>query len=129
LKHLYLVVFFSLGFCLTALSQNSIQLNAVFNAQLKTVKIQQNLQFTNSTNDTLQVIYLQDWTNSYADKNSPLAVRFAEEFKNTFHFAKDADRGFTDLLSITQDNSALEFKRLEPQISAKFRVHTSNSKR
>jgi hypothetical protein len=116
LKHLYLVVFFSLGFCLTALSQNSIQLNAVFNAQLKTVKIQQNLQFTNSTNDTLQVIYLQDWTNSYADKNSPLAVRFAEEFKNTFHFAKDADRGFTDLLSITQDNSALEFKRLEPQI-------------
>ena len=116
MKHLYLVVLFSLGFCLTASSQNSIQIDAVFNAQLKTVSIQQDIEFTNTSKDTLQVIYLQDWTHSYSDKNSPLAVRFAEEFKNTFHFAKDDDRGFTDLNTISQNEMVLNFERLDPQI-------------
>ncbi|MEJ2112829.1 MAG: metalloprotease [Flavobacteriaceae bacterium] len=41
-----------------------------------------------------------------------MAIRFAEEFKTEFHFAKNKDRGFTVITSILQDKQELKFESL-----------------
>ncbi len=104
-----------LGF-FNGFSQNKTIINAVFNETNKSIEIKQSITFQNTSKDVLNVIYLQDWTNSYSEKDTPLANRFAEEFKNTFHFANIEDRGFTDIQSITDKSNTLEFERLKDQI-------------
>ena len=87
-------------------------IDAVFNETNKSIQIKQNITFKNTSNNSLNAIYLQDWTHSYSEKNTALANRFAEEFKNTFHFANEDDRGFTDITSISNQNNTLQFERL-----------------
>ncbi|UJH91264.1 metalloprotease [Antarcticibacterium sp. 1MA-6-2] len=52
----------------------------------------------------LNEIYLNDWANSFKDKSTPLARRFAEDYLRRFHFAKEEERGFTKIYSITNKN-------------------------
>lgn len=96
-------------------AQNSISVNADFNIEERRIEINQTIQYQNTTNTTLNTIYLNDWSNSYSTKKTPLADRFAEEYKNTFHFAKKNDRGFTKITTILQNNDSVSFKRLEKQ--------------
>jgi hypothetical protein len=82
------------------------------NLELKTLNIKQDLTYHNTTNDTLASIVLNDWNNAFADKNTPLAKRFSDEFYRGFHLAKDADRGKTTIINLTETNfSALEWER------------------
>lgn len=106
-----LILFLDFG-----LSQNSIKIDAELHPDNKTITIVQDLEFFNPSTEELNEIYLQDWTHSYSAKNTPLANRFAEEFKNTFHFAKDDDRGETSISKLTINNQDLEFERLKNQI-------------
>ncbi len=55
----------------------------------------------NTSEETLDHIFLNDWANSFSSKNTPLAQRFAENFKSGFHFEKDYRRGRTDIFDIT----------------------------
>ncbi|MGB6268352.1 MAG: metalloprotease, partial [Olleya sp.] len=98
---------------ISALSQNSLDINAIFNTEKHTIDITQTIQYQNKTNKTLDTIYLNDWSHSYSSKKTPLAERFADEFKTTFHFAKNEDRGFTAITSIKQANQNMFFERLE----------------
>ncbi|MFC4476290.1 aminopeptidase [Flavobacterium chungangensis] len=82
------------------------------NLELKTLNIKQDLTYHNTTNDTLASIVLNDWNNAFADKNTPLAKRFSDEFYRGFHLAKAADRGKTTIINLTETNfSALEWER------------------
>ena len=108
-----LVVLFSLS---KLVAQNEITIDASFNSTLKSIDVTQQISYTNTSNKSLDVIYLQDWTNSYSEKDTPLAQRFAEEFKNTFHFANDEDRGFTDVEYIKNKTKELTFSRVENQV-------------
>jgi len=82
------------------------------NLELKTLNIKQDLTYHNTTNDTLTSIVLNDWNNAFADKNTPLAKRFSDEFYRGFHLAKAADRGKTTIINLTETNfSALEWER------------------
>ncbi|WGD34230.1 metalloprotease [Olleya sp. YS] len=98
---------------ISALSQNDLDITAIFNTEKHTIDITQTIQYQNKTNKTLDTIYLNDWSHSYSSKTTPLAERFADEFKTTFHFAKNEDRGFTAITSITQSNQKVFFERLE----------------
>ena len=94
--------------------QNRIDLKAVFNIPNKTISIKQEITYKNVTNDTLKVIYLNDWSNSYSTKSTPLAKRFAEEYDSKFHFAKSKDRGYTNITSIKDHlKNNLEYARLK----------------
>ncbi|NNC69385.1 MAG: metalloprotease, partial [Flavobacteriaceae bacterium] len=94
--------------------QNSIDIAASIDVEKKQIKISQEIRYTNTTSDTLQSIYLNDWNNSYSTKNTPLALRFAEEFDSRFHFAKNEERGFTIVTSIkNNDSTALDYARLK----------------
>jgi hypothetical protein len=89
-----------------ALCQNIINIKAGFDLDNDEVRIEQEIVYKNISRDTLYSIYLSDWNNSYASKNSPLALRFAEEYNNNFHLAKEEDRGYTRIKSITDSNNS-----------------------
>jgi hypothetical protein len=99
---------------INAFAQNTIEINAKFDIENDQIHIKQYIEYFNTTNDTLSVIYLNDWSNSFSTKKTPLAVRFTEEFSTNFHFAKSEERGFTVLTTALDHNkTALEFEYLE----------------
>ncbi|WP_418510123.1 metalloprotease [Corallibacter sp.] len=117
-KLLYIAIAVACFMCnsFKGFSQNNIDLKAVFDMPQKQIKIEQTIVYKNTTQDTLHSIYLNDWSHSYATKTTPLANRFAEEFKTEFHFAKNEDRGYSVITSIHQNDQEITFKRLKNHI-------------
>ncbi|MBD0835016.1 metalloprotease [Aestuariibaculum suncheonense] len=97
-------------------SQNKIDIHAVFNIENKQIRISQNIEYQNTSQDTLQSIYLNNWSNAYATKTTPLAKRIAEEYRNDFHLAKNDERGFSIVTSIKSYGQDLRYHELKNQI-------------
>lgn len=114
---------------------------------LQTVQIQHKIEFTNTSNQTLQSIFLMDWANAFSSKSTPLAVRFAEDYRRAFHYASSEDYGYTDIDNLKVDNrnipwnrpkghpDIIQIKLLEPlspnssvTISAKYKVKIPNAR-
>ncbi|WP_274474531.1 gluzincin family metallopeptidase [Mangrovimonas aestuarii] len=110
-KLLNLLMF--LGCSVILHGQNAIDIYATFNTAVGQVEISQKITYQNTSNDSLRYIYLNDWPNSYSSKKTPLAKRFAEEYKTEFHFAKPDDRGYTEISSITNLGQEVSYERLE----------------
>lgn len=91
--------FFILLFCwaFPGTAQHAISIDATLNPSKKTISIQQQITYKNTSKDTLKEIYLFDWANSFSSKTTPLAKRFAENYESAFHFEKDEKRGKTTL--------------------------------
>lgn len=97
-----------------AFGQNSIDLKANFDVDNKTIHIEQNISYHNSSKDTLSVIYLNDWNNAYSTKKTPLAKRFEEEFSLKFHLAKSEQRGYTTITAVkSKTEKDLNFSNLD----------------
>lgn len=92
----YLIVFSSIG----TLAQHQSKMIVELVTATHTLRIQQEITFTNQSNDTLSSIVLNDWNHAYSDKNTPLAQRFSDEFYRGFHLARDSERGGTSNLTI-----------------------------
>ncbi len=108
------IFIYSLLFCcvLQIQAQQSISIDATLNPSEKTLLIEQQVTFQNTSEDVLNEIYLFDWPNSYSSKTTPLAKRFAENYESSFHFEKDEDRGRTTIETITGlENTALKWER------------------
>ena len=84
-KQLFLFLFFA--FPLWGMGQHVNKISASLNSETKELKIQQEFTYTNHSADTLSVLYFNDWANAYAHKDSPLASRFADDFKKNLHLA------------------------------------------
>ena len=69
-----------------SIGQNRIDLNAFLDVENKQIRINQTIEYFNTSQDTLKTIYLNDWSNSFSTKTTPLAKRFAEEFSNKFQY-------------------------------------------
>ena len=109
-----------------ALGQHNNSLVVYVEPENKTLTIEQEITYFNTTKDTVKDYILNDWNNAYSDKNSPLAKRFSDEFYRGFHLAKESDRGLTSITSIIdQNNRVLEFSRLQNQIDL-IDVHLVN---
>ena len=85
--------------------QNSTSIEAVLNDSLKIFSIEQELIYHNTSEDTLEVIYLQDWANAFRTKSTPLARRFSEDYMRRFHFAKEEERGSTTIKSVENNDA------------------------
>ena len=106
----FFILFVLVSFSLKA--QHSITVDALLDTEDHTVRIQQQIEYRNTSETTLDEIYLNDWANSFSSKNTPLAKRFAENFRSAFHFEKDENRGRTDIDSITDKNGvSLDWER------------------
>lgn len=60
--------------------------------------------YENTSADTLHQVVVLDWNHAFSSKNSALAKRFSDEFIRSFHLASDADRGFTTIQSMVDEN-------------------------
>lgn len=85
-------------------SQHYSKINVRVNTENKTLLIKQELEYNNTSKDTIKTIVLNDWNNAFSSKNSDLAKRFSDEYIRAYHLAKDEDRGFTKVRSIVDDN-------------------------
>ncbi len=95
-------------------SQNVITIEAKLDVPSKSLTIEQQIIYQNTSNDTLKTIYLNDWNNAYSTKKTPLAKRFEMEFSTKFHLAKSEQRGFTVVTSIiNQERDSLNFNYLK----------------
>jgi hypothetical protein len=93
------------------MAQHSITINARLVPSEETIEIKQQLLYVNTSNDTLNAIYLTDWAHSFSSKQTPLAQRFAENYDKKFHLAKEETRGSTTIASITATNTFLQHQR------------------
>jgi hypothetical protein len=101
--------FYAFGF-----GQNSIDLKADFDVESKTIQVQQKIIYHNTSDDVLNVIYLNDWNNAYSTKKTPLAKRFEEEFSLKVHLAKSDQRGYTTITTLKNDSgNDLKFNSLK----------------
>ena len=98
------ISFILLFFCSVIVAQNKIDIKALVDVETKTISIAQSIIYKNESNDVLEEIYLNDWNNSYSTKTTPLAKRFEEEYSTKFHLAKNEQRGYTVVTSITNIN-------------------------
>lgn len=95
-------------------AQHHSKMTVAVNLELKTLNIQQDITFNNVSNDSLISVVLNDWNNSFSDKNTPLAKRFSDEFYRGFHLAKQEERGNTTIISLTDtQDGALAWERTE----------------
>ena len=95
---------------------NSLNIDAKFDVESKKIYIEQTIVYTNTSKDTLSTVYLNDWMESFSTKSTPLAKRFAEEFNTDIHFAKNEERGFTVITSMSQNNKEVANSRLKEQL-------------
>ena len=98
--------FYALLFLIAGTSvfaQHSNQITAKLNGEAKEINIQQEFTYKNSSKNTLEVLYFNDWAHAYSNKNTGLAKRFAEEFKRSLHLAKRSERGYTEIITVVDD--------------------------
>ncbi len=94
------------------MAQHDIHVNAQLEPEGNLLEIEQKIIYHNTSESTLNEIYLLDWANSFSNKNTPLAKRFAENFKSGFHFEKDEDRGKTTIQTVNDaSNTPLQWQR------------------
>ena len=87
-----------------AMEQHINNLNATIDQETKEISIQQEFTYKNTSKNTLETLYFNDWANAYSNKNTALAKSFAEQFKKSLHLAKNEERGFTKILTIVDDD-------------------------
>ncbi len=97
-----IAAFFALSI-LTA--QNNISINAELDTEKKELTIEQEITYTNTSEDILNEIFFLDWANSFSSKTTALGKRFSEDFLKRFYFAKDNERGRTVIQTITNEKS------------------------
>lgn len=81
-------------------AQHRNQLFVEVDTKTHVLNIKQEINYFNSSTDTISEIILNDWNNAYSDVNTPLAERFSDEFYRGFHLAKEEERGKTSNISI-----------------------------
>lgn len=95
-------------------AQHQSKMEVAVNPELKTLHVKQDILYHNTSNDSLDSIVLNDWNNAYSHKNTPLALRFSDEFYKGFHLAKPDERGNTTVLELTDSQfMALEWERTD----------------
>ena len=88
----------------TGFAQHRSQLNVEVNMKEKTLNVQQEITFINTTGTVLNSIVLNDWMHAYSSKTTALAERFSDEFYRDFHLAAESERGSTNNLTIIDDS-------------------------
>lgn len=92
------IIFFASNFSI--LAQHNNRLIVEIDAQTHVLHIKQELEYFNTSNDSIAEIILNDWNNAYSTTQSAIAQRFSDEFYLGFHLAKEQERGKTTNLSI-----------------------------
>jgi hypothetical protein len=100
-KYILAAIFICVFYIQKSVSQNNtIYINAKLNVLTNEIDITQKTIFHNNSSVVFNEIYFHNWANAYKDKNTPLANRFIENYKKTFHFTSEKNRGSTNIHKI-----------------------------
>ena len=111
----FITTAFILMYCGIYAQTNSITIHADLNVQTDVLKIQQEIVYYNKTTVSLSEIYLYNWANSYKDRTSPLTKRLIEDYNKSLYFAKNTDRGCSEILTVSANFNTVNFSVLEKQ--------------
>ncbi|WP_215907145.1 gluzincin family metallopeptidase [Kordia aestuariivivens] len=109
---LYLLLLLSIS----AFGQHKNTLTATVYAEAKRIKVVQKITYQNETGKVLNEIYLNDWNHAFSGKDTPLAKRFAEEYRRNFHLSRKKKKGNTTIEGISTNGTSANWERLEKQI-------------
>lgn len=105
--------------------QHYNKITATLDGNSKAITIIQEFKFYNSSKDTLEVLYFNDWANAYSNKNTALAKRFEEEYKKSLHLAKDEERGTTKIISAVDDKyTGLQWEHTSEYDIVQFKLNS-----
>ncbi len=94
-------------------AQNKLDISVRLDEDNRLLLIQQEVTFVNTSSDTLEVIFFNDWANSFSSKRSELGIRFEENYDRRFHLAPEEDRGASKINNIVDEHfQNLNFTRL-----------------
>jgi len=103
-----------------------MQIEGVLDAELNTITIKHRIDYHNTSDNSLNELYFNDWTSSYSSPTAPLSNRFVEEFNNDLLSLKPKDRGYTKITTIKDSlGKSINYSYLEnhPDI---FKVSLEN---
>ncbi len=105
-------------------AQHINNLTADLDEETHVIRIQQEFEYKNTSDDTLRNLYFNDWAHAYSNKKTGLAKRFAEDFRKSLHLAKDEERGSTEITSAVDDEyRGLFWERVTGQDVLKIRLN------
>ncbi|MEO9501345.1 MAG: aminopeptidase [Nonlabens ulvanivorans] len=96
-------------------AQHSHHMIATLESESDVLHIKDSMIVKNDSDVSWDKIVMLDWAHAFSSKDTPLANRFAEDFKNKFQFAPEDDRGKTVFKSSTA-NLDFTIKRLPHQV-------------
>ncbi|WP_233494435.1 metalloprotease [Mesonia sp. K7] len=97
--------------CKYSFAQTAVVVNARLDNEKKTLFISQQINYTNNSNIALEELYFYDWANAFKNNSTPLADRFAEDYQRNFHYAKDHERGYTNISKILAHGDSVSWER------------------
>lgn len=98
----YLIALFPI--MLFGQSNNSYNLEVELNSFDKTIDIKQVMKYKNISNTSVDIIFLEDWSNAYSNTDTKLAKRISDEYSRSFSFSQKKQRGSTIINNISSNN-------------------------
>ena len=99
---IYLIALFPI--MLFGQSNNSYNLEVELNSFDKTIDIKQVMKYKNISNTSVDIIFLEDWSNAYSNTDTKLAKRISDEYSRSFSFSQKKQRGSTLINKISSNN-------------------------
>ena len=109
----FLIIFLSLNSFV--IGQTNYKLNVSLNLEEETLVVSQTIEYTNTSNEDLNSLFLLDWANSYQGAPAPLAKHLANQFNRSFYIKKNSKLGFTKIKSLNGE-SIFNWSRLPDQL-------------
>ena len=123
----HLNIFLNLSILFSQVDINYV-IEAKFNEKDGQIDINQNIFFKNISDNPIETIYMNDWSNSYSSTDTPLAKRFGEEYDRSFYLSSKNKLGFTKIDYIKKDGAKINWNRLSDQKDIKEFQTPSSSK-
>ena len=104
MKNLIIYLIASLPITIFGQSNNSYNLEVELNSFDKTIDIKQVMKYKNISNTSVDIIFLEDWSNAYSNTDTKLAKRISDEYSRSFSFSQKKQRGSTIINKISSNN-------------------------
>lgn len=113
MKKFTLILFLLFSFVSVYGQEHVIFIEAQLNDKEDILRVKQSIKFFNDSDTTLTEVFLHNWPNGYKNKKSPLSRRLIEDYDKSLYFAKNKDRGYTEIKNLTIDFEEVSFLELE----------------
>lgn len=86
------------------------------NEETRTLEIEQEITYFNTSDTILNSIYLLNWANAYKNRYTPLSNRLIENYDKSLYFAKIEKRGFSEILTMQSSDQDLHWEVLKDML-------------